>query len=170
MSVRIDRDLITDPQRKLRKHLDRASEYARTAGWLIRDFFGAAGWQVLPVIGCGFAHIGLKFAAMGAIYLCVKALSEEAPVAIPGVALLIGTAFFRYQVRRRSISLGREYEEYCARRIVLLASRLPHPRAAVASRIVRAGSLHQYPGYARFGGMAVRQMNHLPPAPASLFA
>ena len=189
MSVRIDHDLISEPQRKIRKHLERASEYARTAGWLIRDFFGMARWQALPVIGCGFAHIGLKFAAMGAIYLCVKALSEDAPVAVPGmaflspkspefivlsvgagVALLIGTAFFRYQVRRRSISLGREYEEYCARRIVLLASRLPHPRAAVANRIVWAGSLRQYPGYARVGGMAVRQLSRLLPTFASFLA
>ena len=189
MSVRIDRDLITEPQRKFRKHRERASEYARTAGWLIRDFFGVARWQVLPVIVCGFAHIGLKFAAMGAIYLCVKALSEEAPVAIPGmaflspkspefivlsvaagVALLIGTAFFRYQVRRRSISLGRHYEEHCARRIVLLASRLPDPRAGVASRIVGAGGLQQYPGYGRFCGMAVRQLSQLLPTFASFLA
>ena len=189
MSVRIDRDLLIAPQRKIRKHVERASEYARTAGWLIRDFLGVARWQVAPVIGCGFAHIGLKFAAMGAIYLCVKALSEDAPVAIPGmaflspkspefivssvgagVALLIGTAFFRYQVRRRSISLGREYEEYCARRIVLLASRLPHPRAAVASRIVWAGSLRQYPGYARVGGIAARRLTQLLPAVASFLA
>ena len=189
MSVRIDRDLITDPQRKLRKHLERASEYARTAGWLIRDFFGVARWQVLPVIACGFAHIGLKFAAMGAIYLCVKALSEDTPLAVPGLAflppkspefvllsvgagvvLLIATAFFRYQVRRRAISLGRDYEEHCARRIVLLVSRLPDPRAAVASRIARAGGLHQYPAYARFCGMAARQMSQLLPAFASFVA
>jgi len=189
MSVRIDRDLRLEPQRKLRKHVARASEYARTAGWLISDFFGVARWQVLPVIACGFAHIGLKFAAMGAIYLCVKALSEDAPVAIPGmaflapkspefvllsvgagVALLIGTAFFRYQVRQRSIALGRHYEEHCARRIVLLVSRLPDPRAAVASRIVRAGGVHQYPSYARFCGMAARQMSQLLPAFASFLA
>jgi hypothetical protein len=189
MSVHIDRDLITEPQRKLRKHVTRAYEYARAASWLIGDFFGVARWQVLPVIGCGFAHIALKFAAMGAIYLGVEALSEDARVAIPGmaflapkspefivlsvgagVALLIGTAFFRYQVRRRSISLGRFYEEHCARRIVLLASRLPDPRAGVASRIVRAGGLNQYPGYARFSGMAVRQLSQLLPTFASFLA
>jgi hypothetical protein len=189
MSVRIDRDLITDPQRKFRKHLERASEYARTAGWLIRDFFAVARWQALPVIACGFAHIGLKFAAMGAIYLCVKALSEDTPVAVPGlpflppkspefvllsvgtgVILLIATAYFRYQVRRRAISLGRHYEEHCARRIVLLVSRLPDRRAAAASRIVRAGGVHQYPAYARFCGMAARQMTQLLPAFASFLA
>jgi hypothetical protein len=189
MSVRIDRDLITEPQRKMRKHLERAAEYGGTASWLIRDFFDVARWQVLPVIGCGFAHIGLKFAAMGAIYLCVSALSQGTSVAIPGlpflspktpefiimsvgagVALLIGTAFFRYQVRRRSISLGRHYEEYCARRIVLLASRLPHPRAGVANSIVRAGGLRPFPGYARAGGMAARQLTQLLPAFASFVA
>src|SRR5919106_1693786 len=189
MSVRIDRDLITDPQRKLRKHLERASEYVETAGWLVKDFFGVARWQVLPVIGCGFAHIGLKFAAMGAIYLCVRALSDDAPITIPGmaflspkspefvvlsvgagVALLIGTAFFRYEVRRQSISLGRHYEEHCARRVILLASRLPDRRAEVASRIVRAGSLPQYPGYARVSGMAARQLTQLLPAFASFLA
>jgi hypothetical protein len=189
MSARIDRDLIIEPQRKIRKHMERASEYARTASWLIRDFFGVARWKVLPVLGCEFAHIGLKFAAMGVIYLCVHALSEDSPSAIPGmallppkspeliflsvgagVALLIGTAFFRYQVRLRSISLGRQYEEHCARRIVLLASRLPDPRAGVANRIVRAGDLRQYPGYARFSGMAVRQLTRLLPAFASFVA
>jgi hypothetical protein len=189
MSVRIDRDLITQPQRKMRKHLERAAEYAGAASWLIRDFLDVARWQVLPVIGCGFAHIGLKFAAMGAIYLCVNALSQDAPVAIPGlaflspkspefivlsvgagVALLIGTAYFRYQVRRRSISLGQHYEEHCARRIVLLASRLPHPRAGVANSIVRAGGLRPFPGYARFCGMAARQLTKLLPAFASFVA
>jgi hypothetical protein len=189
MSVRIDRDLIIEPQRKLRKHMERASEYARTASWLIRDFLGAARWEVLPVIGCGFAHIGLKFAAMGVIYLCVHALSEDSAIALPGMAflsprssefvllsvgagvtLLIATAFFRYQVRRRSVSLGRHYEEHCARRIVLLASRLPHPRAGVANRIVRAGDLRQYPGYARFCGLSVRQLAQLLPAFASFVA
>jgi hypothetical protein len=189
MSVRIDRDLITEPQRKLRKHLGRASEYARAAGWLIRDFFGVARWQLLPVLGCGFAHIGLKFAAMGVIYVCVHSLSQDAPIAIPGmtflspkspefvlvsvgagVALLIGTAYCRYQVRRRSIDLGRHYEEYCARRIVLLVSRLPDPRAALASGLVRAGALHRYPGYGRFCGMAVRQLTQLLPALASFVA
>src|SRR5918996_3103197 len=189
MSVRIDRDLITDPQRKLRKHLERASEYVETAGWLIKDFFGVAGWQILPVLASGFAHIGLKFAAMGVIYVCVHAFSQDSPITIPGmaflspkspefvvlsvgagVALLIGTAFFRYQVRRRSISLGRHYEEHCARRIVLLASRLPDPRAGVASRIVGAGGLQQYPGYGRFCGMAVRQLSQLLPTFASFLA
>jgi hypothetical protein len=189
MSVRIDRDLITEPQRKIRKHMERASEYARTAAWLIGDFFGVARWQVLPVIGCGFAQIGLKFAAMGVIYVCVHALSQDAPVAIPGmaflspkspefillsvaagVALLIGAAFFRYQVRRRAISLGRHYEEYCARRIVLLASRLPDPRAPLASSVVRARSLHRYPSYGRFCGMAARQLTQLLPTVASFLA
>jgi hypothetical protein len=148
-----------------------------------------ARWKVLPVIGCGFTHIGLKFAAMGAIYFCIQALSQDAPVAIPGmaflspkspefillsvaagVALLIGTAFFRYQVRRRAIDLGRHYEEYCARRIVLLASCLPDPRAAVANSIVRAGSLHRYPSYGRFCGMAARQLTQLLPTFASFLA
>lgn len=189
MSVRIDHDLLTQPRRKMRKHLERAAEYARTAGWLIGDFLGVARWRVLPVIACGLAHIGLKFAAMGAIYLCVHALSEDAPVAVPGlaflapkspefivlsvgvgVALLIGTAFFRYQVRRRAISLGRYYEECCARRIVLLASRLPDPRAGVASSIVRSGILPQYPAYGRFCGMAVRQLTQLLPTLASFLA
>jgi hypothetical protein len=189
MSVRIDRDLIFEPQRKFRKHAERASEYAETAGWLIRDFFRTARWRALPVIGCGFAQIALKFAAMGVIYLCVHALSEGLPIAIPGleflspkspefvllsvgigISLLIGTAYFRYQVRRRSISLGQQYEEHCARRVILLASRLPHPRAEAANRIVRAGALYQYPGYVRFSGMAVRQLTRLLPAFASFLA
>jgi hypothetical protein len=155
----------------------------------MRDFFGVARWKVLPVIACEFASLGLKFAAMGAIYLCVRALSEDEPITIPGlaflapksaefillsvgagVALLIGTAFFRYQVRIRSIVLGREYEEHCARRIVLLASRLPDPGAPVASGIVRAGTLHQYLGHARVCGLAVRQLTRLLPACASFVA
>jgi hypothetical protein len=189
MSVRIDRDLISEPQRKIRKHLERASEYVETAGWLIKDFFDVARWQLLPVLASGFAHIGLKFAAMGVIYVCVHALSQDSPITIPGMAflspkspefvvlsvgagvvLLIGTAFFRYEVRRRSISVGRHYEEHCARRVILLASRLPDRRAEVASRIVRAGSLPQYPGYARVSGMAARQLTQLLPAVASFLA
>ena len=189
MSVRIDDDLLTRTQHKLRLHRARASEYARTGGWLIADFFRIARWRVLPVILCGAAHIGLKFAAMGVIYLCVRALSEDAPVAVPGldlpspkspefvllsvgvgVALLIATAFFRYQVRRRAIRLGRQYEEHCARRTIVLASRLPDPRAGIANRIVGAGSLSQHPGYARRCGMVVRELAQLLPTFASFVA
>jgi hypothetical protein len=91
-----------------------AAEYARTASWLTGDFFKITRWRVLPIILCGAAYIALKFAAMGVIYLCVQALSEDMPVTISGleglapnspefvllsvsvgVALLIATAFFR---------------------------------------------------------------------------
>jgi hypothetical protein len=120
---------------------------------------------VVPVILCGAAYIAMKLAAMGVIYLCMRALSEDLPVTIPGmqvlapkspefvlasvsvgVVLLIATAYFRYEVRRRGIEVGRRYEERCARRIILLAIRLPDPRAAVASRIIGTGGLSQYPG------------------------
>ncbi|MGH6899514.1 MAG: hypothetical protein ACREJ5_23680 [Geminicoccaceae bacterium] len=180
---------MSDAQSKLRTHAARAAEYAQTGSWLIGDFFKITRWKVLPVILCGAAYIGLKFAAMGVIYLCVQALSEESPIAIPGVdvlapkspefvllsvsvgmALLMATAFFRYQVRRRGIELGRQHEEYCARRIILLASRLPDPRAEVANRIIGAGSLNQYPGYARRSGIVVRQLAQLLPTFASFVA
>jgi len=189
MSVRIDHGLLSDTQRKLRTHAARAAEYARTGSWLIADFFKITRWKVLPIILCGGAYIALKFAAMGVVYLCVQALSEDAPITIPGleglspkspefvllgvsvgVALLIATSFFRYQVRRRGIDLGRQHEEYCARRIILLASRLPDPRAAVANRIIGAGSLNQYPGYARRSGVVVRQLAQLLPTFASFVA
>ena len=189
MSVRIHDGLLSDTQRKLRTHAARAAEYARTGSWLIADFFKITRWRVLPIILCGGAYIALKFAAMGVVYLCVQALSEDVPITIPGleglspksaefvllgvsvgVALLIATSFFRYQVRRRGIDLGRQHEEYCARRIILLASRLPDPRAAVANRIIGAGSLNQYPGYARRSGVVVRQLAQLLPTFASFVA
>jgi hypothetical protein len=189
MSVRIDYGLLSNTQRKLRRHSARAAEYIQTGGWLIGDFFRITRWKVLPVILCGAAYIGLKFAAMGVIYLCVQALSEDRPITLPGmdglapkspefvlvsvgigVALLIATAFFRYQVRRRGIDLGRQHEEYCARRIIMLASRLPDPRAEVANRIIGAGSLTQYPGYARRSGIVVRQLAQLLPTFASFVA
>jgi hypothetical protein len=189
MSVRIDYDLLSKAQHKLRLHMTRASEYARTGGWLIGDFFKISRWKVVPVILCGAAHIGLKFAAMGVIYLCVQALSEDLPITIPGldlpspkspefvllsvgvgVALLMATALFRYQVRSRAIGLGRQYEEYCARRTIVLASRLPDPRAGIANRIVGAGSLNQHPGYARRCGMVVRELAQLLPTFASFVA
>jgi hypothetical protein len=189
MSVRIDYGLLSDTQRKLRTHAMRAAEYTRTGSWLIGDFFKITRWKVLPIILCGMAYIALKFAAMGVIYLCVQALSEDVPITIPGleglapkspefvllsvsagVALLMATAFFRYQVRSRGIDLGRQHEEYCARRIILLASRLPDPRAAVANRIIGAGGLNQFPGYARRSGIVVRQLAQLLPTFASFVA
>ena len=189
MSVRIDYGLLSDTQCKLRTHAMRAAEYMRTGSWLIGDFFKITRWKVLPIILCGMAYIALKFAAMGVIYLCVQALSEDMPVTIlgleglapkspefvllsvsVGIALLIATAFFRYQVRSRGIDLGRQHEEYCARRIILLASRLPDPRTAVANRIIGAGGLNQFPGYARRSGIVVRQLAQLLPTFASFVA
>jgi hypothetical protein len=189
MSVRIDYGLLSNARRKLRTHAARAAEYVQTGSWLTRDFFQIRRWKVVPVILCAAAYIAMKFAAMGVIYLCVRALSEDLPVTIPGVnmlapkspefvllsvsvgvALLIATAYFRYEVRRRAIELGRRYEERCARRIILLASRLPDPRAKVASRVIGAGSLNQYPGYARRSGIVVRQLAQLLPTFASFVA
>ena len=189
MSVRIDYGLLSNAQRKLRTHAARAAEYVQTGSWLARDFFQITRWKVVPVMLCGAAYIAMKFAAMGVIYLCVRALSEDQPVTIPGVdmlapkspefvllsvsvgvALLIATAYFRYEVRRRGIELGRRYEERCARRIILLASRLPDPRAEVASRVIGAGGLSQYPGYARRSGIVVRQLAQLLPTFASFVA
>lgn len=189
MSVRIDHDLFSKTRHKLRLHASRAYEYAQTGGWLIGDFFKVTRWKVVPVILCGAAYIGLKFAAMGVIYLCVQALSEDSPISIPGVeisspkspdfvllsvgigiALLIATAFSRYQVRRRAIGLGRQFEEYCARRMIVLASRLPDPRSVIANRLIGTGGLHQHPGYARRCGTVVRELAQLLPTFASFVA
>jgi hypothetical protein len=189
MSARIDYHLIGRTQDKLRTHAARASEYTRTGLWLIADFFRNARWRVVPVILYGTLHIAVKFAAMGVIYLCVHALSEDLPIDLPGLAaltpkspvfvvsavavgvvLLIATAFFRYLVRQRGISLGRQYEEHCARRLFQLASRLPDPRAPLASRIVESGGIRQYFGYLRPCNLTVRQLTQLLPTCASFVA
>lgn len=189
MAVQINRNfLAVKARRKARKHSSRASEYARVAAWLTWDYFRHVRWKLVRVIVNGAIHIGLKFAAMGVLYLGVRALSEDLPVAVPGmdiidpksrtfllltvcvgVALLIGTALFRYEVRRRAIRLGRKYHEFCARRLLLLASHLPDSRTPLANRIVRAG-LQQYTGYARYCGMTARALTQLLPTFASFIA
>ncbi len=172
--------------RKLRRHVARARGYWRTGAWLWRDYASVVRWRLLRVVLAGGAHIAAKFAAMGVIYFCIRSLTEGTPIVVPGLAvlapqsrefvlfgvgggvgLLILAAWFRYEVRRRAIRLGRRYEEHCARRIVVLASRLPDRRAPLASRIAAGDGMHSYMGYARYCGLAVRQLTSLLPTVAS---
>jgi hypothetical protein len=189
MSSRIRHNLMAPLRRKTRKHAARGIEYARVGSWLMNDYFRVVRWKLLRVILSGTAHIAMKFAAMGAIFVCVKALGNDLPAAFPGsgliapqspefivlsvgggVLLLIASALFRYDVRAQAIRLGREYEEYSARRIIQLASRLPDEGVGPANLLATGGAMQQYPSYARYCGMTARQLTALLPTFASFVA
>jgi hypothetical protein len=154
--------------------------------WILGDLGVFVHWRLLGIVTAGGGHIATKFAAMGVIYLGVHALSSDVPLELPGigplpprsaiflaltigcgVALLSLTALLRYSVRRQALRLSRRYLEFCMRRVIAIASRLPDPRAPVASRLIGQDVPHVFLGYARFCGMASQQLLRLAPTSAS---
>jgi hypothetical protein len=176
------------PRHKLVKHLRRAHGYARTAAWLLGDLKAFVRWRLLAIVAAGIGHIVTKFAAAGVIYLGVHSFSGE-PAALPwpglpalhgapllalliaaGVALLGAAALLRYEARRQCLRLTRRYLEFCMRRAVAIASRLPDPRAPEASRLIGQDVPHLFLGYGRVCGLASQQLLRLAPTFASFLA
>ena len=175
--------------RKLQRHGRRARRYAGDIRWILRDFLGRIGWQALRIVVSGLLYIGTKFLSVALLYVVVHAMSDGFPPAMAGwplpeprsvefLVMAVGAAFLvlflsswlRYDVRSRGITLGRDYEEYCGRRIFTLASRLPDPRTPVANRVIATEPMHLYLGYARHCGMAARQLSQLLPTLVSFVA
>ena len=174
---------------KLRRHARRARRYASDIKWLLGDFLRQRWWQSARVVISGLLHLGTKALSVALLYAVVHALSEGIPRGLahlplppPNSAaflwlavslafgLLVLSSWLRFDVRKRGIVLGREYEEYAARRVFALASRLPDPRAPVASQIAATEPMHLYIGYARHCGMAARQLVQLMPTLVSFVA
>ncbi|HMR30435.1 MAG TPA: hypothetical protein PKA13_16185 [Geminicoccaceae bacterium] len=174
---------------KLGRHARRARRYASDIKWLLGDFIQRNWWQSARVVISGMLHLATKFMSVALLYVVVHALSEGIPrqlshLPLPppnsaaflwlAVSLAFGilalSSWLRFDVRKRGIVLGREYEEYSARRVFALASRMPDPRAPVASRIAATEPMHLYIGYARHCGMAARQLVQLMPTLVSFVA
>lgn len=174
---------------KLQRHARRARRYGGDIKWLLFDFLGRTRRQAARVVLSGLLHMGTKFLSVALLYVVVHALSDGIPPALEGLplppprsaaflllavctafALLLASSCLRYDVRSRGIRLGQEYEEFCARRVFALASRMPDPRAPDASRIVATEPMHLYLSYSRHCGMAARQLTQLLPTLVSFVA
>lgn len=167
---------------KLGRHGRRARRYAGDIKWLLGDFLSRIGWQSGRVVLSGLLHIGTKFLSVLLLYVVVHALSDGIPeqlahlplppprsaafllLAVALAFLLLAlSSWLRFDVRNRGITLGRQYEEFCARRVFAMASRLPDSRAPIASRTFATEPMHLYIGYARHCGLAARQLTQLLP-------
>ncbi|MFO1067207.1 MAG: hypothetical protein U1E14_01660 [Geminicoccaceae bacterium] len=153
--------------------------------WLVRDLARDARWKLASVVVSGTATIATKFAAMAVIYVGVSSLSGHVPSipyfnladlepttllfgsVVAGTLLLTVTAQLRYDVRRRSVALGRAYTEICMRRVIALVSRLPHPAAPEASRMLADEPPQVYLGYCRLSAYCAREVVQLLPVAAS---
>ena len=174
---------------KLGRHARRARRYASDIKWLQGDFLRRNWRQTARVVMSGLLHLATKALSVALLYVVVHSLSEGIPRQLSHLPLpppnsaaflwlavslafgiLVLSAWLRFDVRKRGIVLGREYEEYSARRVFALASRMPDPRAPIASRIAATEPMHLYIGYARHCGMTARQLVQLMPTLVSFVA
>jgi hypothetical protein len=164
-----------------------ARDYAMLIAWFLHDLLAHYRWRSLRLIATGGGRLGVRYAAMGVLYVFIRQFEEKTPLSLfgfelpgpetpgfvvlglgLGVLLLMAAASLRYELRNRAIVIGSEYEEICLRRLFMLAGRLPHPRAPEASRVAAAGHLAHYIGYARQCGVLARQLGLSLPAVASV--
>ena len=159
--------------------------------WLLRDILRFAPGDALRVVLTEFLGIAIRYGSLGLLYVFVRALQDLQPVAIPpevpllggrelpvrdffalgvvtGVVLMSGATLLQFRVRLGALQLAEHYERFCGRRLLALASRLPSPKAAWATRIFGREPIHVFFGYARACGLVTRQIVLLLPSFVSL--
>jgi ABC-type multidrug transport system fused ATPase/permease subunit len=161
--------------------------------WLLRDILRFAPGDALRVVATEFLGIAIRYGSLGLLYVFVNALQDLQPVQIPpavpllgggalplrdffafgvltGVVLMSGATLLQFLVRLAALRLAEHYERFCGRRLLALASRLPSPKAAWATRIFGREPLHVFFAYARTCGFVTRQIVLLLPSFVSLLA
>jgi ABC-type multidrug transport system fused ATPase/permease subunit len=172
-----------DLRRKGAKQIQQSMRHAAVTAWLLHDFFGFLGWRSLTITLTGAASVGVKFGAAGLLYAFVDALAKQETVQLPGfpeviidlrdffvLGVIIGLTFMavstalKFQVRLIAIRAARRYEEYCTRRLVNLASRLPHRNAGWATAAYKTQPLLVFFGHVRSAAMLARALTRLLPS------
>ena len=173
----------SDLRRKGLKQVQQSIRHLDVTTWLLRDFFRFLSWRSLAITLTGAASVGMKFVAAAMLHAFINALSEHDTVQLPGFPelsidireffvagviaglILMGVStLLQVKVRLIAIAAARRYEEYCTRRLVNLASRLPHKDAGWASEVYRAEPLQVFFGYVRSAGMLARQLTRILPS------
>jgi hypothetical protein len=172
-----------DLRRKGLKQVQQSMRHADVTTWLLRDFFRFLGWRSLAITVTGMASVGVKFGAAGLLYVFVDALAEQGTLQLPGfpemsinlrdffvvgviagLTLMAVSTALKFQVRLIAIRAARRYEEYCTRRFINLASRLPHPNADWATAVYKAQPLQPMFSSVRATALLARGLTRLLPS------
>ena len=170
-------------RRKGLKQVQQSMRHAEVTAWLLRDFFGFLKWRSLAITVTGMASVGVKFGAAGLLYAFVDALAEQETLQVPGfpevsvnlreffvlgvilgLTLMAVSTALKFQVRLIAIRAARQYEEYCTRRFINLASRLPHPNADWATAVYKAQPLQPLFSSVRATALLARGLTRLLPS------
>jgi hypothetical protein len=177
--------------RRLRRQIAVGRHQTRIALWLLKDILRFSRWGSLRVVLTELLGVLVRYGSLALLYLFVHALQDLRPVAVPpevpllggrelpvrdffmlgvitGVVLLSAGSLLQFLVRLGALRAAEHYERFCGRRLLTLASRLPSPKAAWASRIFGREPIHIFFGYARSCGFVTRQIVLLLPSFASL--
>ncbi len=163
MLTRLGQALVAVPSahvvwQKLAKHAPRAVEYARLLLWLLADCFGLFRWRAIRVAASGLGRFVFRLAALAVLFFFIRSAETKEPLPIdwlpfpePGTAaflllgvslgmgMLMAASYMMYDVARQATEFGRRYNEFCARRFFMLASRLPDDRAPYATELILTG-------------------------------
>jgi ABC-type multidrug transport system fused ATPase/permease subunit len=170
-------------RRKGLKQIEQSIRHAGVTAWLLRDFVRFLGWRSLAITATGIASVGVKFGAAGLLYAFVDALAEQETLQLPGfpnvnidlreffvVGVIVGLTLMavstalKFQVRLIAIRAARRYEEYCTRRFINLASRLPHQKAVWATEAFKAQPLQALFSSVRATALLARGLTRLLPS------
>jgi ABC-type multidrug transport system fused ATPase/permease subunit len=130
------------------------------ASWFFRDAVWRNRSIVFSSVLLGGFGLALEVIAYGAIYLFLSSV-EEGRMTLPsatdvtmeisdysvfGVAvisflLLMLSGLFTFMSRKKTLTVARSHEEFCTKRVSVLASRLPHPACPVANSMLSPNSL-----------------------------
>lgn len=177
--------------RRLRRQIAVGRHQTRIARWLLGDILRFSRWGSLRVVLTELLGVLIRYGSLGLLYLFVRALQDLEPVLVPAALPLLGGSelpvreFFmlgviagvllmsvgsvlQFLVRLGALRAAEHYERHCGRRLLTLASRLPSPKAAWATRIFGREPVHVFFAYARSCGFVTRQIVLLLPSFASL--
>ena len=177
--------------RRLRRQIAVGRHQTRIARWLLTDILRFSRWGSLRVVLTELLGVLVRYGSLacstvrpcaagpragGLVPAEVPLLGgSELPVrdffmlgVIVGVVLLSLGSLLHFLVRISALRAAEHYERFCGRRLLTLASRLPSPKAAWASRIFGREPIHVFFAYARTCGFVTRQIVLLLPSFTSL--
>src|SRR4051812_8663827 len=157
--------------RRLRRQIVVGQHRTRIGLWLLADTLRFSRWDSLRVVLTELAGIAVRYGSLGLLYVFVHALQRMEPVHIPlqggielplrdfftagvllGVLLMSVGSFLQFRVRLDAVQMAEHYERFCGRRMLALASRLPSPKAAWATRMEGRESVNLFFAYSRTCG------------------
>ncbi len=169
--------------KKARPLAEKVRNYGAMFFWLLSDVYSHFRWRSLRVLLSSALYLCAKFAAVGVMYYLIDSLENKRQDVILGVTLpspdspallalglggmlvcLFVAAGLSFELTRLCLAMGRQYEEFCAKRTLMLMSWLPHHAAAWATDEVKSGRVSSQISYARMCGRVAAQLGEAIPA------